>query len=72
MARRYGLTNYDRLYTLDDVLIEQVVSNLLIPMVDKYNDLDGLDWRGMLCENDDESLREAPFATLGLQSCRSD
>lgn len=58
MARRYGLTYFDRLYTIDDVLIEQIVSNLLIPMLDRYNDLDGLDWRGLLCENSDEQIHE--------------
>jgi len=58
---RYGLTSTNRLYTIDDVQIEGIVSNLLIPAFNRYNDLEGLDWRGLLCENDDETLREFPI-----------
>jgi hypothetical protein len=54
--RRYGLTSKDRLYTIDDVPIESVVSNTLIPMINRYNSFDGLDWRGLLCENGDTDI----------------
>ena len=60
MTRRWGKTSTlkDIAYTIDNILIEQIVFSTLIPMVDRYNDLEGVDWRGMLCEDDDETLRE--------------
>lgn len=54
--RIYGLTSKDRLYTVDDKPIEDIVTGTLIPMINRYNSFDGLDWRGLLCENADTDL----------------
>lgn len=48
----------DAVYTVDNVLIEDVVKGELIPMVNRYNELTGLDYRGLLCENADETVVE--------------
>jgi len=52
--RVFGITSRDRLLTVDDVPIEQVVADTLIPLVSRYNaDADKVDYRGLLCTNDD-------------------
>lgn len=55
---RWGITNSNRAMTIDDVQIESVVANFLIPMINRYNDLEGLDWRGRFTEAADEQLME--------------
>ncbi len=57
-SHRWGITNKNRLYTIDDVLIEEVVTNLLIPQINRYNEYGGLDWRARFCENADETMQE--------------
>jgi hypothetical protein len=44
--------------TIDSIPIAFIVTNALIPLVNKYNELGGLDWRSRFCENADEMVSE--------------
>lgn len=57
--RIFGITLQDRLYTADDVRVEDVVANQLIPLVSRYNEEAGqVDYRGLLCENATTTLMQ--------------
>lgn len=58
LLTRYGLGNVNRLLTVDNVVIETLVSTSLYPMVNRYNDLGGLDWRAKFCQDADEKIVE--------------
>lgn len=60
MALRWGINAnlVNRANTISSTSIESIVTGLLIPMLDRYNDMSGLDWRGRFTENSDERMHE--------------
>lgn len=76
MQRRWGINSslIHRAKTMSDTSVENIVATVLIPMIERYNEYGGLDWRLLLCEDDDEQMREfvlpdaSRFAEVGFHS----
>lgn len=74
--RRWGINAnlVHRAKTMSDTSVENIVATVLIPMIDRYNEYGGLDWRLRFCEDDDEQMREfilpdtSRFAEVGFHS----